>query len=77
MASSRMKKVKKYLFFKPKKCPKWWPKEGRKYAFVGALKDGTGWQVGRGDKLTDAEIRFAKKMLKMDWNVVEFKTEKA
>lgn len=76
MGGSRMKKPKKYLMFKPKKCPKWWPRIGRKFAFVGALKDGSGWRIGLGDKMTDAEIRFAKKMLEIDWDAVECKTEK-
>lgn len=52
----------KFLDAKPKRLQQWWPKEGRKAAWVGVLRGGIGWRLGNGDALDDDEISDAKRL---------------
>jgi len=57
-----------YLFFRPVKPPKWWPRDGRRIVYVGVFEGGDGWTVGTGHKLTAKGVSDAKRGIAMDWS---------
>lgn len=65
------KKRNLFLFVKPARPPKWWPRAtvkntGEKIpAFVGVLRDGSGWVVGKGQSMTAAEVKTAKNLIEI------------
>lgn len=70
-------KKRKRLYFKPKRAPKWWPRNGRRVRFVGVFAGGTGWVLGDGDPMTDKELAVAREYLEWDFGHSDFKTEAA
>jgi hypothetical protein len=67
-----VKKKKALLDVKPAKPPKWWPRQARRFAWVGALRGG-GWVLGDGAPLTQKEITEAKQVLRFDIDKPLFK----
>lgn len=59
-----------YLYTKPVRAPKWWPRTGPGRGeghplWVGVLEGGDGWVKGKGDKMTMRQANRAKKLLEV------------
>lgn len=66
-----------YLYVRPRRPKKWWPRDGRRYKFVGALKGGHGWTLGRGDAMTKRQLEDCMECLSMDFRSPQFRVEEA
>lgn len=56
-------KPKLYLYVRPRKSPKWWPRDSFGPVWCGVLKDGVGWVVGSGDAMNAQERATARKLV--------------
>lgn len=72
-----MAEKKFYLYVRPARPKKWWPRDAQGYKFVGALKGGAGWVDGQGDPMTKRQIKLCKECLTMDVRAPRFKVEEA
>jgi len=55
------------VYAKPKRAPKWWPRDDKKKpAWVGLFNNGIGWTVGRGDLMFRREAHEVQKILEED-----------
>lgn len=52
------------LYAKPRRAPKWWPRNGRIVRWAGVMREGVGFVIGQdGDRMTAAEVAQAKRLL--------------
>ena len=65
-----------YLYFRPRPVPKWWPRQGRRPVWVGAL-GGSAWVAGQGNRFQGADLRETVAELRLEYQNPEFKKEKA
>lgn len=62
--------MKKRLYMKPARPPKWWPRDANgKPRWAGVFKDGVGWVAGDGDLMTAQQIKIALKMIEFEGKV--------
>ena len=54
------------LYLRPAKPPKWWPRKGRAYVYVGCLRE-SGWVVGDGDIMTREQVKLTQQILSWDF----------
>lgn len=54
------------LYVKPSPVPKWWPRDAHGVAvWAGVFKDGAGWTLGDGDRLTRSQVMLARQLVEV------------